>query len=148
MFFPVLGVVVGLVGLIVAKEGVKEAKKGNTIGISGVLIGTITSIVMIWAFMPESEEEFDIQNYYSDGVLHYVGNGTFEDKEDTWKWYSEDGILIKVETYDDNELDGVYKEFYENGNLKIQGEYNDGEKDSDEWKCFKLDGSTKKCEEI
>lgn len=140
--------VVGVVGLVIGKEGVTAAKKGNSIGIVGVLVGAVTSIIMIWAFMPESEEEFDIKNYYADGVLHFTGNGSVEDKEGTWSWYSKDGIVIKLETYDDNELDGKYQEFYENGNLKIQGEYNDGEKDNDEWKCFNLDGSSKKCNDV
>lgn len=135
-----------------ARIGNREARIGNRIGIIGLVIGVATSIitsgVMLWAFMPEGEEEFDVKNYYEDGVLHFTGNGTVENKEDTWKWYSQDGILIKIETYDDNELDGVYKEFYKNGNLKIDGEYDDGERNFYNWKCFNLDGSSQKCKDI
>jgi len=146
MALPLIPVLIGIAGIYFAKEGVKQSKIANIIGGIGILIGIITSIIMIFVFMPESEEEYDIVNYYSDGILHYTGNGSVEDKEGIWTWYSKDGIIIKIETYDHNELDGEYKEFYANGNLKSQGIYDDGNKELDDWKCFNLDGSTKVCE--
>lgn len=132
--------------LVIGWLGYKESKKGNVYAKIGVLVGIISTIVMIFLFLPEKEIEYDVINYYDDGTLRFIGNGTFERKEDTWKWYSENGILVKYETYDDNELDGEYKEYYNNGNLKIHGEYDDGEKDLDEWKCYNKDGTIKECD--
>ncbi len=136
---PTIATVISLVVL-------KETKKGNHYALWGIIVGVLSTIALVYAFSPEKEIKYDVKNYYDDGsTLRFVGNGTLEDKEGAWKWYSEDGILIKFATYDDNELDGEYKEFYKNGNLKIQGEYDDGGKEANKWKCFNLDGSAKKC---
>jgi len=149
---PILkGLAWGATGLISwfsykeTKKANKIAEKSNILTILGM--GLTIIIALSWFFSSDSEEKFDIKNYYKDGTIHYTGNGTFENREDVWKWYSPDGILIKVETYDDNELDGEYKEFYSNGNIKVQGVYDDGEKEVDEWKCFDMDGSSKECKE-
>ena len=142
-------IIIPLVSLGMGYLALKESQKSNTIGIYSLGIGIISTIVMIIMLFVQSSddtENFDVVNYYKDGTLHYTGNGSYEDREDVWKWYSKDGILIKFETYDDNELDGKYKEFYQNGNIKIDGYYDDGEKDLDKWKCYNLDGSTKICD--
>lgn len=127
--------------LVVAVVSLEETKKSNNIALFGILVGLISTVIVIWAFLPKNEETFHVVNYYEDGTLHYTGNGTYEDREDTWRWYSKDGILIKLENYDDNELNGEYKEFYFNGNIKSQGFYDNGERELDTWKFFNIDGS-------
>jgi len=153
------GVIVGVGGLVVgylsltearrgneiASQGILQSKIGNLTGIASLVITIISAIAMIYFFMPDKEKEYDVNNYYDDGILHFIGNGTLENKEDIWKWYSENGILIKYETYDDNILDGEYKEFYDNGNLKVQGEYDNGKKNLEEWSCYNREGTVKEC---
>jgi len=141
--------IISLIGVGISFFMLKESRKSNTLGIIGLVLGavsTIAMIIMLFIQSPDNPEDFDVVNYYKDGTLHYTGNGSYEDRDDIWKWYSTDGILIKFETYDDNELNGKYKEFYKNGNIKIDGEYDDGEKNLDEWKCYNLDGSIKTCQ--
>jgi hypothetical protein len=144
----VVGALGGVVGGVFGWLGYQESRKSNTIAIWSTIISTIIGIAMFYIFylqIPEENKKSDILNYYDDGSIHYSGNGSFEEREDVWKWYTTDGILIKLETYDNNKLDGKYKEFYTNGNLKVDGRYDNGVKDLTKWKCYNNNGSIKQC---
>lgn len=144
-------ILISIIGLGISYLALQESKKSNTLGIFGIVLGIISAIatiIMAIMFIIQSlnkTEEYDVVNYYEDGTPHFTGNGLVEDKEGTWKYYSRDGIVIKVENYNDGQLDGIYKEFYKNGNLKISGEYDNGEVLLSNWKCFHMDGTIKEC---
>ncbi len=146
LLYFVIPILISGAGLLVAYFSLKQGILANKIGAITFIIGTISTIAIVILIWPNNDtEKFDIINYYEDGTIHYTGNGNFEDREDTWKWYSKGGILIKIETYDDNILDGEYKEFYMNGNIKMDCEYDDGQKDLSECKCYGIGGEIKEC---
>lgn len=144
-------ILIPIIGLGISYLALQESKKSNTLGVFGIVLGIISAIatiIMAITFIiqsPNKPEEYDIVNYYEDGTLHFTGNGLVEDKEDTWTYYSKDGIVIKIENYHNGKLDGNYKEFYNNGNLKVSGEYDNNEKVLSNWKCFHMSGTIAKC---
>ena len=44
-----------------------------------------------------------------------------------WKKYYESGALFEEVTFSDNKENGPFIEYYENGNLKAEGEYLEGD---------------------
>lgn len=92
------------------------------------------------------------RDYYADGTLKSVG--TYHDgvKEGTFREYAQDGKDTDSKIYHDGKLvakgllndrgieQGYWKEFYDDGQLKAEGNYTDGKKDG-YWKFYYRDGS-------
>ncbi|QXP78725.1 MULTISPECIES: toxin-antitoxin system YwqK family antitoxin [Winogradskyella] len=68
------------------------------------------------------------QGYYSNlGTLHSEGLVEKNKKQGKWNYYYEDGINIKqIAEYNNGELQGVIKDFWQNGNLKSISNWNNG----------------------
>lgn len=64
------------------------------------------------------------QVYYPSGDLYSIGIYDASGfKDSTWKYYYEENVLSKEVTYSNNMIIGNYKEYYENGKTKSEGEY-------------------------
>ena len=66
-----------------------------------------------------------MQRVVGPGVAQLQQEGNYErsQQEGLWKAYYENGQLMEVVTLVDNEENGPFKEFYENGNKKAEGAY-------------------------
>jgi len=140
---------VSLTGLFAGWRSHLLNKKMFIIGVIGVILFAINTVIAGIGIYDNhkamTEKKFDVVNYYNDGTLHFTGDGSFIHKNAVWKWYSKDGVLIKLAEYDDNILDGQYKLYYNNGNIKISGEYDNGEKILNTWICYNKNGTEKQC---
>lgn len=65
-----------------------------------------------------------------------------EKREGTWKFYSEEEILLSEEYYENGIASGTWKNYYQNGNLLEEISYKNGKKDGP-WKQYFHDGPEK-----
>ena len=61
-----------------------------------------------------------------------------------WKKYYESGKLMESVTMRDNEENGPFVEYWENGNLKAEGAYLDGDNEDGELKLYDEHGELEK----
>jgi len=105
---------------------------------------------------PDAEEIAKLQvrnEYYPDGKLKNSAMFRNETPEGMRREYKPDGSLEKSVMYhnglitgegnmlDDGNKDGRWKEFFNDGSLKAEGNYEDG-KPSGDWKYYHLNGKT------
>ena len=63
-------------------------------------------------------------------------------KHGVWKLFSaENGLVLQEETWDNNKLNGEYKEYYTTGDLRLQWHYKNGKIDGP-YQSYYLDGKT------
>ena len=62
------------------------------------------------------------------GEIFGLENGRFKngELEGFWKYYYKDGQLRNKGNYKDGKKDGLWETYYENGQLKTKGNYKDG----------------------
>ena len=72
---------------------------------------------------------------------------TYIDKleDSSWEIYSKSGQLEVWESHKNGRLEGVFEQYFGNGNLFRKGNYKDGKKDG-LWEYFNKDGTIKKTE--
>ncbi|MCB9894502.1 MAG: hypothetical protein H6839_08635 [Planctomycetes bacterium] len=81
-------------------------------------------------------EEYDSEGaptscrkWYESGVLEYEIEGGGRDAQMGKKiYYSPSGTLWRIENYEDGELSGEYCEYYNSGNVRVEGRYIHGAK--------------------
>lgn len=103
---------------------------------------------------PDAEEIARLQTrneYYPDGKIRVSAMYRNDKPEGMWREYKPDGSIEKSVMYhngiitgegnvlDDGSKDGHWKEFYTDGSLKAEGNYEDGKQVGD-WKFFHLNG--------
>ena len=104
--------------------------------------------------------EGNYKRYYKGAVIHEgvyskgekVGEWKFyyrckniarAKKDGGWKYYCKGGRISKVENYINNTLNGVYKEYYYNGKVRLEGLYSNGKKDK-KWVFYSKNGVKEK----
>jgi len=99
------------------------------------------------------EEKYDVKrNYYADGKIKSIGtyrrglpDGIFREYDaagnltDTARIYSEGNLLRQGKLDDQGREQGLWKEFYENGGLKSEGNYKDGKREK-QWSYYFANG--------
>jgi MORN repeat variant len=65
--------------------------------------------------------------YYDNGQLEKFGGVINQEKQGLWTYYYEDGIKRLEITFRDNKHDGAWTEWYEDGEIAEEGEYKNGE---------------------
>ena len=61
--------------------------------------------------------------------FQYYWEGALAIKHGWYKAYNEDGTLISLQNYYEDELNGKWVKYYSNGQIEIKGNYKDGFKD-------------------
>ena len=61
--------------------------------------------------------------------FQYYWEGALAIKHGWYKAYNEDGTLISLQNYYEDELNGKWVKYYSNGQIEIKGSYKDGFKD-------------------
>ncbi|MDO5089902.1 MAG: toxin-antitoxin system YwqK family antitoxin, partial [Leptotrichiaceae bacterium] len=88
--------------------------------------------------------EGQYNEYYSNGNLFTTGRYTEGKREGSWKIYSEKGRLWKNYEYRNNELNGLYISYYTNTGMKeISGNYKNDKPDG-VWNEYYPNGNRKK----
>ena len=64
-------------------------------------------------------------------------------KKGEWKYYANDGTLSSLETFKAGKLDGLFADFFPNGNMKVKGNYTDGLADGEIY-FYRSSGALKK----
>ena len=63
------------------------------------------------------------QEFYTNGNLKEAGRKAKDDEIGNWKYWNEEGILIKECHFDEGSLKGPYLEYHPNGVVKLSGHY-------------------------
>ena len=66
--------------------------------------------------------------YYPNGAIHSTGKVKNYHRNGTWKYYDEEGHLIKLVNFVMDTVHGPYTGFYSNGQVSTKGEYNKNNK--------------------
>ena len=76
-------------------------------------------------------------HYYEDGSIWQKGVSLIEDSSmysaGIWVTYYRNGNIMKEEELKDGKVHGFIKEYYSNGRIKSEGQYNAASKKSGEW---------------
>lgn len=75
----------------------------------------------------DDKESGPYKRFYLNGKLREIGQNLNDKEEGEWQYFNPDGTLLKKCSYKGGNLIGTYKEYYDNGQLKIQGAYRQGE---------------------
>lgn len=65
--------------------------------------------------------------YHEKGKVKYIANFSIAGFEGKVEYYNLKGVVVKIEHYKDGVLHGKFQEMYDNGLVKIKGEYKQGE---------------------
>jgi antitoxin component YwqK of YwqJK toxin-antitoxin module len=77
-----------------------------------------------------------------DGKIEITGEHKNQKQHGTWKFYDNNGKVLKMETYKEGVLEGPYENYNENGTPDEKGAYANGNK-SGVWTKYDSDGSVK-----
>ena len=78
-------------------------------------------------YYEHDRESGPYKRFYLNGKLREIGHKVNDKEEGEWKYFNLDGTLVKECSYKSGNLIGTYREYGDNGRLKIAGAYRQGE---------------------
>jgi antitoxin component YwqK of YwqJK toxin-antitoxin module len=75
----------------------------------------------------ENKKSGPYKRFYLTGQLREVGQNANDKEEGDWKYFDPKGTLIKECSYKAGNLIGLFREYYDNRQLKVEGAYRQGE---------------------
>jgi TonB family protein len=109
-----------------------------------VKLSRILGLLTVFAFLilplsAQTKKRGKVTAEYSNGKKESSGKVKNYKKQGVWKYWSENGVLTKTETYKDDVKQGLYTEFYADGKKSVEGNYLNGRKDGT-WNSWYSDG--------
>jgi antitoxin component YwqK of YwqJK toxin-antitoxin module len=74
-------------------------------------------------FYIDDKKNGPYKRFYLSGTLREMGQNVNDMEEGEWKYFKPNGTLIKECSYKGGNLIGNYREYYEDGQLKVEGAY-------------------------
>jgi antitoxin component YwqK of YwqJK toxin-antitoxin module len=78
-------------------------------------------------YYEDDKENGSYKRFYLNGSAREIGQNKNDQEEGEWKYFNLKGTLIKECSYKSGNLIGIYREYYDNGQLKVDGAYRQGE---------------------